>query len=157
MSEQGLENLGQHILKNIATIGPTGYAPVAPGTWGSLVAMVLYYLLKPSLIAQVLIVIIVAVVGTIAAHQTEKMLNEKDSSHIVVDEFAGYAVSVLMLPGTLSFLFAAFLLFRFFDILKPPPIRWMERNLPGGTGIVADDLMAGVYSNVVLQIWKHLT
>ncbi len=149
-------NLRQYILKNIATLGPTGYAPIAPGTWGSLVAMAFYYLLKPSLSVQVLIVIVVAGVGTLAAHHAEKILNEKDSTHIVIDEFAGYAVSVLMLPGTLPLLTAAFLLFRFFDILKPPPVRWIERTLPGGLGVVADDLMAGVYTSLLLQIWIHL-
>ncbi len=150
-------SLGQHILKRIATLGPTGYAPVAPGTFGSMFAMVFYYFLKPSLPLQLSLLIIVAVVGTIAAHETERMLKEKDSSHIVIDEFAGYALSILIVPQTFFYLLAAFLLFRFFDILKPPPIRWMERNLPGGAGIVADDLMAGVYTNLALQIWMRLT
>ncbi len=148
---------GQHILKHIATLGPTGYAPVAPGTFGSMFAMVFYYFLKPSLPLQLSLLIIVSVVGTIAAHETERMLNEKDSSHIVIDEFAGYAMSILVVPQTFFYLFAAFLLFRFFDILKPPPIRWIERTLPGGSGVVADDLVAGVYANLALQIWMHLT
>ncbi|HWR58652.1 MAG TPA: phosphatidylglycerophosphatase A [Thermodesulfovibrionales bacterium] len=150
-------NFGQRIFKTLATLGPIGYSPVAPGTFGSLFALLFYYFLKPSLSAQVFLLILVTVVGTIAAHLSEKMLNEKDSGHIVIDEFAGYAVSIFMLPGVLSYFIAAFFLFRFFDILKPPPIRWMERTLPGGPGIVADDLMAGIYANLVMQIWMHLT
>lgn len=148
--------LGQRILKNIATLGPIGYAPIAPGTFGSLFAMIFYYLLKPPFPVQLFLIISVTVIGMIAAHTAEKVLNEKDSGHIVIDEFAGFAVSIFMLPGTLLFLAAAFLLFRFFDILKPPPVRWIERTCPGGTGVVADDLMAGVYTNLLLQIWIHL-
>lgn len=141
--------------KHIATLGPLGYAPIAPGTFGSFFAMVFYFVLKPSFPVQVLLLIVVSAVGTIAAHRAEKLLKEKDSSHIVIDEFAGYAVSIIALPQTLMFSVAAFLLFRFFDILKPPPVRWIERKLPGGFGVVADDLMAGVYANLALQIWMH--
>jgi phosphatidylglycerophosphatase A len=148
--------LSRRILKNIATLGPIGYLPIAPGTWGSLFAVLFYYLLKPPFSVQLFLVISVATVGMIAAHTAEKVLNEKDSGHIVIDEFAGYAVSILVLPLTLTFLSAAFLLFRFFDILKPPPVRWIERAFPGGAGVVADDLMAGVYTNLLLQIWIHL-
>lgn len=150
-------DLGKHILKNLATLGPIGYLPTAPGTFGSLFALLVYYLLEPSLSVQAFSLVLVTVVGTIAAHRAEILLNEKDSGHIVIDEFAGYGVSIFMLPGTLFFLIAAFLLFRLFDILKPPPIRWIERTLPGGSGIVADDLMAGVYANLVLQIWMRLS
>jgi phosphatidylglycerophosphatase A len=148
--------LSQRILKNIATLGPIGYLPIAPGTWGSLFAVLFYYLLKPPFPVQLFLIISVTAIGTIAAHSAEKVLNEKDSGHIVIDEFAGYAVSILALPGTLTFLAAAFLLFRFFDILKPPPVRWIERTFPGGAGVVSDDLMAGVYTNLLLQIWIHL-
>ena len=144
------------LLTHLATLGPTGYAPIAPGTWGSLFAMVFYYLLKPSFSTQVFIVIVVSVVGTIAAHQAEKILNQKDSGHIVIDEFAGYALSIFSLPSAIPYFVAAFLLFRFFDILKPPPIRWIERILPGGIAVMADDLMAGIYANAVLQIWIRL-
>jgi phosphatidylglycerophosphatase A len=148
--------LSQRILKNIATLGPIGYLPIAPGTWGSLFAVLFYYLLKPPFPVQLFLIISVTAIGTIAAHSAEKVLNEKDSGHIVIDEFAGYAVSILALPVTLTFLAAAFLLFRFFDILKPPPVRWIERTFPGGAGVVSDDLMAGVYTNLLLQIWIHL-
>lgn len=145
------------MLKNIATLGPIGYIPVAPGTFGSLVAMLFYYFFNPSVSAQIILIIVISIVGAVASHRAEKMLNEKDSSHIVIDEFAGYGLSVFMLPGTFQFLLAAFLLFRFFDILKPPPVRMIERTLPGGIGIVADDLMAGIYTNLVLRIWMYLT
>ncbi len=97
------------ILKNLATLGFIGYLPCAPGTFGSLAAVVFFALLKPPLSVQALLLIAVTLVGTIASDQTEKMLNEKDSSHIVIDEFAGYSLSVLSLPVTLPFLISAFL------------------------------------------------
>jgi phosphatidylglycerophosphatase A len=75
----------------------------------------------------------------------------KDPGQIVVDEMAGYLVTVALLPAGWPTLVAGFLLFRLFDIVKPPPCRWAE-GLPGGVGIVADDLLAGVYANVSLRI-----
>lgn len=142
--------------KNIATLGFIGYLPKAPGTFGTLAAAIFYGILKPSLPVSIVILIAVIIIGAIAADQTEKLLGEKDSGHIVIDEFAGYAVSIIFLPATLSWHIAAFILFRFFDILKPPPIRKIERAFPGGIGVVADDLMAGIYVNMILQLWKYI-
>ena len=145
------------LLKNIATLGFIGYLPKAPGTFGTLAALVFFALIKPSIPVHVLLVILVTALGIIASSRAEKMLNEKDSGHIVIDEFAGYALSVLLLPHTLSSLVASFLLFRFFDILKPFPIRWIERSILGGVGVMADDLVAGVYTNLVMHAWIFLT
>jgi phosphatidylglycerophosphatase A len=86
----------------------------------------------------------------------EKMIGEHDSSHIIIDEFTGFLISLLALPQTPGYVIAAFLLFRFFDILKPLPIRTVERLLSGGIGIMSDDIMAGVLTNLVLQGWHVL-
>jgi len=145
------------LLKNIATLGFIGYLPIAPGTFGTFAALLFFAFLKPSIPVHISLIILVTALGVIASSMAEKMLNEKDSSHIVIDEFAGYALSVLLLPHTLSSLVVSFLLFRFFDILKPLPIRWMERTIPGGFGIMADDLVAGVYTNIVMHAWILLT
>jgi len=144
------------ILKNFSTLGFIGYLPFAPGTFGTIAAVIFFALLKPSFAVHVFLLITIALFGAFASHRTERILNEKDSRHIVIDEFAGYALSILALPFTLPYLISAFLLFRFFDILKPPPIRWIEKTLPGGAGIMADDLMAGIYANALLQAWKVL-
>ncbi|HAM52279.1 MAG TPA: phosphatidylglycerophosphatase A [Nitrospiraceae bacterium] len=151
------EHLKQFILKNIATLCFVGYIPIAPGTFGSLVAMLIFASLKPGNTAAISLLLFTVLIGTFSAQQAEKLMNEKDSRHIVIDEFAGYAVSVLFLPPVTSYYITAFLLFRFFDILKPPPIRNVERILSGGIGIMADDVMAGVFTNALLQIWKILT
>jgi phosphatidylglycerophosphatase A len=145
------------LLKNIATLGFIGYLPVAPGTFGTLAALLFFALLKPTIPVHVLLIILVTALGIIASSRAEKILNEKDSSHIVIDEFAGYALALLFLPHTLFYLVLSFLLFRLFDILKPLPLRWIERTIPGGYGVMADDLVAGVYTNIVMHAWILLT
>jgi phosphatidylglycerophosphatase A len=142
------------ILKNIATMGFVGYLPVAPGTWGSLVAAIFAAFLNPSLTVQAVLIVIGFVIGTISSTVAERVIGQTDSGHIVIDEFIGFLVSVVYLPQTYGYFIAAFFLFRFFDILKPFPIRQAERTLKGGFGIMTDDVLAGIYTNAILQIWK---
>ncbi len=140
------------ILKYIATLGFTGYIPVAPGTFGSLCAFAVFMLTKPSISVHALILLLVIPVGILSSHVTERTLNERDSRHIVIDEFCGYFLSVLFIPFSIGYALAAFFLFRVFDILKPFPIREIEK-IKGGIGIMADDILAAVYANVIIQIW----
>ena len=142
------------ILKNIATLGFVGYLPVAPGTWGSLVSAVFVAFLDPSSAVQAILIVIGFVIGIISSTAAERVIGQTDSGHIVIDEFIGFLVSVVYLPQTYGYLIAAFFLFRFFDILKPFPIRQAERTLKGGFGIMTDDVLAGIYTNAILQIWK---
>lgn len=138
------------ILKNIATLGFIGYLPFAPGTFGSLVAFGLFILLKPPLFIHIILLFLITPIGIISSHHAERLLNDKDSRYIVIDEFCGYLFSVTLVP--FSYAFAAFLLFRFFDILKPFPIRKIGAILSGGKGIMADDIMAAIYTNSILQM-----
>ena len=142
------------ILKNIATLGFVGYLPVAPGTWGSLVSALFVAFLDPSSAVQAILIAIGFVIGTISSTVAERVIGQTDSGHIVIDEFIGFLVSVVYLPQTYGYIIAAFFLFRFFDILKPFPIRQAERTLKGGFGIMTDDVLAGIYTNAILQIWK---
>jgi phosphatidylglycerophosphatase A len=144
-------------LTNIATIGFLGYIPFAPGTIGSLFALVLFLLTSPSLHAHLAIILAGGLLGIHASTVAEKILTEKDSGKIIIDEFIGFYVSVFYLPKTFGFLIAAFLLFRFFDILKPLFISKLEKTLSGGLGVMTDDLVAGIYTNMVLQIWVLLS
>ncbi|MGB9715336.1 MAG: phosphatidylglycerophosphatase A [Thermodesulfovibrionales bacterium] len=140
------------ILKNIATIGIIGYFPVAPGTFSSLIALALFLFLKPTPLIHIIILSIIIPLSIISSHYAEKLFEMKDSKHIVIDEFCGFFISVFLIP--FSYAISAFLLFRIFDILKPFPIRKIEYLLDGGVGIVADDIMAALYTNIILQIWK---
>ena len=137
----------------VATIGFLGYSPFAPGTIGSLFALVLFFLTDVPMYAHFSIIVIGALLGIHASTVAEKILNEKDSKKIIIDEFIGFYVSVFYLPKTFGFVIAAFLLFRFFDILKPLFISKLERTLSNGLGVMADDILAGIYTNMILQIW----
>ena len=140
------------IAKYIATLGFIGFIPIAPGTFGTIAALAVFILLKPSLYLHAMILLLIIPIGIISSHIAEYVLNEKDSGHIIIDEFCGYFFSVLFVPVSFGYALAAFFLFRVFDILKPFPIRKIE-NLKGGIGIMADDLMAALYTNIILQIW----
>ncbi|TNF55781.1 phosphatidylglycerophosphatase A [bacterium] len=145
------------ILKNlsrfIATVGYTGYIPYAPGTFGSAVGFVFVILIKPE--DSVLLVILIAVffLGVITSGNAEKFLG-KDSGHIVIDEFCGYLLAVLFVPRNMGYLIAAFILFRIFDIIKPPPLKNIEEKASGGIGIMLDDVMAALYANLCVQVWR---
>jgi phosphatidylglycerophosphatase A len=141
------------ILKYVATLGFIGFIPFAPGTFGSILSLIVFILLKPSVTDHILILLFAVPLGIISSHFAEELLHEKDSSHIVIDEFCGYLFSVLFIPFSITNALAAFFLFRVFDILKPFPIRKIETMLRGGYGIMADDIMAAVYTNAILQIW----
>src|ERR1700690_3923406 len=140
-------------MKNIATLGFIGYMPVAPGTWGSLAAFFFIAVLNPQLTTELLLIAAGIVIGSIAAPAAESAIGEKESGDIIIDEFIGMMISVVYLPHTFGYLVAAFLLFRFFDILKPFPIQYVESSLRGGVGVMADDVLAGIMVNGILQIW----
>lgn len=136
----------------VATGFGSGYSPVAPGTAGSAVGLLLFWPLAGRPPGQVLAATAVLVLlGILAAHHAARGLGQKDPGLVVVDEVAGQWVSLLLLPFTLGTALAAFFLFRLMDVVKPWPARDLER-LPGGLGIVADDLMAGVYANLLLRV-----
>ena len=131
-----------------------------PGTWGSLAAVVLWWLIASNIppgmrlpVIGLLIVLSVAV-GIPAATLEARGCGRKDPSQVVIDEVAGQLVTLIAAPIGWKALLAGFILFRAFDIVKPPPIRRLER-LPEGTGIVVDDLGAGVYGLIVMQLLLH--
>ena len=149
----------------IATCG-VGYIPLAPGTWGSLVAVVFYLMLHDAwfprtdirpgvyvssfLLIQLAIIVAVTIVGIWAASRTERLSGRKDPGKVVVDEVAGQLIALMAVPSGLWIGFpvaviVAFILFRFFDIVKPYPAHRLEA-LPGGLGIMSDDLVAGMYA-----------
>ena len=144
--------LADRIAHGIATGLGAGYGPIAPGTWGSLPGLVLAWLVERRLggWGVALLAALVALLGTWAADRTARRLGEKDPGVIVVDEIAGQLVTLCFLPATPQVLLAGFLLFRVFDVVKPWPASRLE-GLPGGSGIMADDLMAGLYANLLLQ------
>jgi phosphatidylglycerophosphatase A len=142
--------------KVVTTLSFIGYLPVAPGTFGSLGGFVFGWIADPGLTVLASVAVIAFVAGTIGSGAVERDLGQRDPGCIVVDEFVGYLVAVAGLPHTGAYLVAAFFLFRFFDILKPRPIRDVEEHVGGGLGIMLDDVLAGLITNAVLQVWRLL-
>ncbi len=141
-----------NIAKFIATGLGSGFLPKAPGTWGSLGAILVFiFWAKWPLKDQILLVVIVSLVGIYTADQVAKEEGEKDPKIVVIDEIAGQFLALIGLSPRPLILLSAFFLFRILDILKPPPVRQLER-LPGGFGIMADDLMAGLLTNLILRL-----
>jgi phosphatidylglycerophosphatase A len=137
-----------------ATCGFTGYSPIAPGTVGTAVAAIFYLLLGWAFGAEnslnfILITLLAAIgLGIWSADVVERVERKKDPGKINIDEFAGFFISVILLPHSRIWAIIAFFVFRFFDIVKPWPVRRME-NIKGGFGIMLDDLVAGLYSLIV--------
>ncbi len=144
------------IARLIATGFYTGYAPKAPGTAGSLFGLFLYWAIPGSESAYFLIVIgLLFFLGTWAANQVEKETKVHDNQIIVIDEIVGMLVTVALFEKTLIWLAAGFLLFRFFDIIKPFPAKSSEK-IPHGWGVMIDDVVAGIYSALSLRLIFYL-
>ena len=130
-----------------------GKIPLAPGTFGSLIGLPLCFLLagiqiSAAIIAALLIIALAIWISNVA----ERALERRDPGCIVIDEIAGMVVTLIGLPFNLTTAAIGFILFRILDILKPFPIRILDKRLPGGLGIVADDVVAGMFANVLIRI-----
>ena len=135
----------------LATWFGVGLAPVISWTFGTLAAVPLILLLNYfGEWYGVIALVVVTVVAIWASDRTQGLLGKTDPSEVVIDEIAGFLVTMLLLPASLVNVGLGFILFRFFDIVKPWPVRQSER-LKGGFGIVVDDLLAGVYAHLCLR------
>ena len=134
-----------------------GLSPVAPGTAGTVVAVGLELLMRPlSLPVRVAIVIAVCIVGVWICGEIARRLDAHDHPGIVWDEFAGYFLAMLAAPPGWPWVLAGFVLFRFFDVLKPWPIRELDHGIHGGLGIMLDDLVAGLFAGLILLAGKGI-
>ena len=137
----------------LATGCCAGYMPGAPGTYGTVVAIPLCYVLSRLGLAGGLIFIgVFSGLAVWLSSEAERIFESKDSSRIVIDEMAGFLVTLFLIPWGVKSVLIGFAAFRIFDIAKPIPIRQLESRLPGGWGVVGDDVLAGVYANVVTRI-----
>jgi len=137
----------------IATGFYSGYLPKAPGTWGSLVGLLLFFLLH-TLNLQIYLAVVagIFVLGTFAAGEAEKIMDRKDPGLVVIDEIVGILITMIAIPATPLAMALGFILFRIFDIWKPFPIRLIDQRFHGGLGIMLDDIVAGIFSLVILQV-----
>jgi len=141
------------VIMAIATGLYSGYLPKAPGTWGSLVGLLLFFLLHTlSLPVYLAIVAGLFLVGSFAAGEAEKIMDHKDPGLVVIDEIVGMLITMIGVPATPLAMALGFILFRIFDIAKPFPINLVDQRLHGGVGIMLDDVIAGIYSLVILHV-----
>jgi len=137
----------------IATVFKAGYIPIAPGTVGSIIGLLVFWLIKDyaSFTIEMFVAAALFFAGVWASTIVEQVLERHDPGVVIVDEVVGMLVALMLLPPTITVMFLAFLLFRVFDIIKPYPARWCEQ-LSRGWGIMTDDIVAGLYVNVLIHI-----
>jgi phosphatidylglycerophosphatase A len=136
----------------LATGFGAGYSPIAPGTVGTLITIPIYYFLSkiPFPLYELTLVTLFFLSSWISG-QAQTYWARQDDPRIVIDEMIGFLITMLWVPKTALFVILGFFLFRFFDILKPPPIRLIERA-KRGWGVVLDDFVAGIYANIILHL-----
>ena len=139
----------------LATGCYVGYSPLIPGTTGTLVAIPIYFFLsRLSPLYYMAILLGSIYIAIWASDGAEVLLQSRDCRHIVIDEMVGFLVATFMVPPTLRNILLGFFLFRAFDIIKPFPIRALEEKVRGGYGVVLDDIVAGVYTNLVIHVLR---
>lgn len=128
-----------------------GHSPFMPGTMGSLGGLILYFIVRSNDILFAFSILFLFTLGVLFAGEAEKVYGRKDPAMIVIDEACGMLLALFFVPFNLYSVILGFFLFRIFDILKPPPARRLEK-LTGSLGIMFDDIVAALYTNIILQI-----
>jgi phosphatidylglycerophosphatase A len=149
-------NVGDFLVKAISTVFFIGYLPLIPGTFGSIAGVGLFCLLKSTAwVTYFLFILGIILLGLITSGRTEKLLNKKDPGCIVIDEVVGMLIALSFIPDDFRIIFLAFLIFRILDTLKPFPAGRLQ-HLRGSVGVLADDIIAGIYTNIVLLLILRL-
>lgn len=152
MSDPSTRRWNNHWVHFLAFGFGSGAAPKAPGTFGTLAAIPVYLLLAQlPLWAFIAVIVVSFFVGIYLCDQTSKDMGVHDHGGIVWDEFVGFWITMIALPFHWAWILAGFVLFRFFDIIKPWPISWLDKRVEGGFGIMIDDVIAGVFALVILH------
>jgi phosphatidylglycerophosphatase A len=150
-----MNKTGKAFILFLAQGAYAGRSPIAPGTAGTLVGVLLYLGMRDlSPVLYGMLIVLFCFLGTFSAGRAEEMLGSKDNPSIVIDEIAGYLIAMFMVPPSWVAVAAAFFVFRFFDIVKPWPLHRLQ-DLPGGLGVMLDDIGAGIYTNIAFQIAVH--
>lgn len=156
---QSTTSLREKLWVGLATFGGSGLFPVAPGTAGSVASFVIWapvVLMETPWWLRALLVILVFLVGIPACEYASSYFKTDDPKQAVIDEVAGQGLTLLLAPAVPLQLLIGFLFFRLFDVLKPWPIRWIDRHIHGGLGVMLDDMLAGVFAllcMLVLDQW----
>lgn len=146
------------IIKTTSTFFYIGYLPFIPGTFGSLAGLFLFYLFKDNILIYLLFTLLLIILGYLVTGNAEEVFHKKDAPCIVIDEVCGMLlslISLLFIPYDLKLVVIAFVIFRLLDAFKPYPAGPLQ-GLRGSAGVMSDDIVAGVYTNIVLQIALRL-
>lgn len=146
-------NLYHKTIRFLAAGFGLGYIPKAPGTFGTILGSLFFFLFRHQSMAWFFIFsLAIAVFSILIAHLAEKSFREKDCQKIVIDEVAGVLFCYMLVPFSIFNLVMGFILFRLFDVIKIFPARWAQDKFPGGMGVVGDDLVAGLQAGVLLYL-----
>ena len=140
----------------INTFFYVGYLPLIPGTFGSIAGLFLFFIIKDNALIFPLTTLVLLTLGFMFSGQAEEEEGRSDPPCVVIDEVCGMLLSLLFLPCNIKLVILAFIIFRILDTLKPYPIGRLER-LKGGMGIMSDDIVAGFYTNIILQVVVRFT
>lgn len=147
------KSIWQNPLYFIAFGFGSGALPYAPGTWGTLMAIPFYLALQTLPLIAYLIITLVIIIGSIwLCDKISREINIHDHPGMCIDEIVGFLVTMIGIPPSLSWIILGFLLFRLFDIWKPQPVRYIDKNIGGGLGMILDDIVAGIYACIILHI-----
>lgn len=146
------------LLLSLATLFGIGRISRAPGTMATLATIPIWYLLaQTGPLVYMTIVFILFPIGVWASQVYENQSEQHDSKEIVIDEVVGFLITMTWVPITWQSAVFGFCIFRFFDIVKPPPIRQLDQKLPGGFGVMVDDVAAGIISSILMQLIYNQT
>lgn len=145
-------------LRQVATLFGIGFSPKAPGTVATLATIPIWYALaQTGAVIYMIVTFLLFPVGILAAQAYENHVGRHDSKEIVIDEVVGFLITMTWLPMTWQSVVLGFVVFRFLDILKPPPIRQLDKRMPGGFGVMVDDVAAGIIGSIVMQLIYNQT
>jgi len=139
------------LIRILSTFFYVGYLPLIPGTFGSLAGIFLFYFVKDNPISCLLLTSIIVITGFLVCGRAESAMQKDDPRCVVIDEVSGMLISLLFIPYNIKLVIIAFLLFRILDTFKPYPAGRLEK-FKGSVGIMGDDLVAGLYANIILQV-----
>lgn len=143
--------MSKSLVKFISTFFYVGFFPLIPGTTGSIAGLVIYFLVKNNLSAYCLALAGLLTLGFLTSGRQERLMQKKDPPCVVIDEVCGMLASLLFVPYSVKLVIIAFFVFRVLDTLKPFPVARLER-MRGSPGIMLDDIAAGIYTNMILQV-----
>jgi phosphatidylglycerophosphatase A len=145
------EFMADKLSKLLATVFYVGYFPIAPGTAASAVGFLLYFLLRGNIWAYSLVTVLITALGFLVAGRAERLFKRHDPSQVVIDEVSGILIALFLFPFKLPLAVLAFFIFRGMDAFKPPPADRFQK-MSGSAGIMMDDIVAAIYTNIAFQL-----